>query len=57
MFMTNFVKTIGRILLHIIDRIITDLKLFVIMDKKKTCFRYFGSFRFEILDIYLQELQ
>lgn len=59
MFMTNFVKTIGRILLHIIYRImfITDLKLFVIMDKKKTCFRYFGSFRFEILDIYLQELQ
>lgn len=57
MFMTNFAKTIGRILLHIIDRIITDLKLFVIMDKKKTCFRYFGSFRFEILDIYLQELQ
>lgn len=37
MFMTNFAKTIGRILLHIIDRImfITDLKLFVIMDKKK----------------------
>lgn len=23
-----------------------DLKLFVIMDKKKTCFRYLGSFRF-----------
>lgn len=30
-----------------------DLKLFVIMDKKKTCFRYLGSFRFEMLDIYL----
>lgn len=44
-----------RNLLPLIHRIMfitdLDLKLFVIMDKKKTCFRYLGSFRFFCLSL------